>query len=122
MPVYFRGASCAIIVFDVTNRESFNSLQYWINLAKDSGNADMNIVIAGTKCDLEKHVTEEEAMEFGREVGYPVIFCSAYNGENIENVFKKAAESSRTPIKPDDDSIIDPVKPGPNEGGNGGCC
>ena len=34
----------------------------------------MNIIIAGTKCDLEKHVSEEEALNFGRENGVPVIY------------------------------------------------
>ena len=108
MPVYFRGASSAIIVFDVTSRESFESLQYWINLAKESGSPNINIVIAGAKSDLSKNVSEEEALQFGRDVGYPVIFCSAYSGANIQEVFQKAAETSHV-VNNDDDGGIDVV-------------
>ena len=51
-PMYFRGADAAVIVFDVTDRKSFQKLKYWIEqLRKHS--KDTKIFIAANKCDVE---------------------------------------------------------------------
>lgn len=90
MPIYFRGSSCAIIVYDVTRRDTFESLDYWIELTKKSAPKNIGIVIVGSKCDLEKAVTDAEAKEYCQRVGCPLVLCSSKTGENVLKVFQTA--------------------------------
>lgn len=62
-PIYYRDASGALLVYDITDAESFNKVKNWVKeLRKIVGN-DIVLVIAGNKIDLEKNrnVNEEEA-------------------------------------------------------------
>jgi len=65
-PIYYRDADGAILVYDITDVESFNKVQKWVKeLRKIVGN-DITIAIAGNKIDLVKNrtVPEEEAIRF----------------------------------------------------------
>lgn len=50
---YYRSAAGAILVYDITNRESFNNVARWLEEAKLNGNAEMCFVVVGNKCDME---------------------------------------------------------------------
>ncbi|ELP87663.1 hypothetical protein EIN_337120 [Entamoeba invadens IP1] len=89
--LYFRGTEGAIIVYDVTSRNSFESLDYWIDLTTKERGSDVSIVLVANKCDLNKVVTDEEGIRYAERVGYPLVFCSSYTGEGINEVFFKAA-------------------------------
>ncbi|KAG1688797.1 Ran-binding protein 9 [Nymphon striatum] len=52
-PMYYRGAGSAIIVYDVTNKTSFNSVKSWVHELRQHGSNDLILAIAGNKCDLE---------------------------------------------------------------------
>ena len=52
-PMYYKGAAAAIVVYDITRPESFNTLQRWIKELKDKGPEEIRICIAGNKRDLE---------------------------------------------------------------------
>ncbi|BFU19679.1 Rab family GTPase [Entamoeba histolytica HM-1:IMSS-B] len=122
MPVYFRGADCAIIVYDVTRRETFESLDYWIDLTRKSGGDDIAIVLVGAKCDLKKEVSDEEAQNYSKRVGYPLILCSSYSGENITKVFQTAASSiKKSAVTVSNNSGVSINDPSPNKNA-GGCC
>ncbi|CAM9786397.1 unnamed protein product [Choristocarpus tenellus] len=54
-PMYYRGASAAIVVYDITKAHSFETLKDWINELQAQGPKDMAIAIAGNKKDLEAH-------------------------------------------------------------------
>ena len=58
---YYRNCCAAVVVFDLTNIESFNSLDYWINTIREGCGLDTNIIIIGNKSDMTGHlVTEDE--------------------------------------------------------------
>jgi Ras-related protein Rab-21 len=64
-PIYYRDSSGALLVYDITDAESFNKVKNWVKeLRKIVGN-DIILIIAGNKVDLEKnrHVNEKEALE-----------------------------------------------------------
>jgi GTPase SAR1 family protein len=70
---YFRNAVGAILVYDVTKRQSFDNMKNkWLSQLKEFGHEDMYIIIVGNKSDLDinKHaVRQAEAAEFaGRQV------------------------------------------------------
>lgn len=60
-PIYYRDASGALLVYDITDAESFNKVKNWVKeLRKIVGN-EITIVIAGNKIDLEKNRAVDEA-------------------------------------------------------------
>ena len=60
--MYYKNAIAACVVFDVTNRDSFEKCQQWVKELMEKASADILIVIVGNKIDLEdRKVTPEEA-------------------------------------------------------------
>ncbi|PKI71464.1 hypothetical protein CRG98_008137 [Punica granatum] len=49
---YYRGAAGALLVYDITRRETFNHLASWLEDARQHANANMTIMLIGNKCDL----------------------------------------------------------------------
>ena len=122
MPVYFRGANVAIIVYDVTRHDTFENLEYWIDLTKKSGPENVQILVVGAKNDLEKNVTDDEAQALCQKHGVEWITCSALTGNNITATFDivgKLAHKSEG---------VDPTEHGkvviddPPVGEKKGCC
>jgi Ras-related protein Rab-1A len=90
---YYRGSHGIIIVFDVTNRYSFNNIQSWITqVYKYSINT--NIILVGNKIDLEseRQISYEEAKEYADSLEIPYLEVSVKNGTNIDNIFKLLSE------------------------------
>ena len=90
---YYKGIAGALIVFDVTDRESFNKVGYWYNELIKNGNYDntLPILLIGNKIDLKskKVVSKEEAIIVADSFG--MIYCetSAKTGENVYASFQK---------------------------------
>ena len=92
---YYRGADGIIIVFDQTDRESFNNIQNWIDdISKYSTEEPVKIIIAN-KDDMsseKKSVKMEDISELEKKTGLEVIKTSAKTGENIDYAFKKLTQ------------------------------
>ncbi len=95
--IYYNGAEAAFIVFDITNRESFEKVKNWyeeINQLIDEKN--IPIVIVGNKTDLsnQRVVSTAEGEELAKslsETGISYIETSALSGENVINAFELIA-------------------------------
>ncbi len=63
--VYYKGAHGALIVFDITNKESFNNIEYWIESIQEQSK-DIEIIIVGNKIDNEhkREITKKEIETF----------------------------------------------------------
>jgi small GTP-binding protein len=92
-PVYFRSASAALLVFDVTNRTSFESLDDWLQLFKKSNSENTLVFVVGNKIDLveERKVTIEEARDWARKHSSSYFETSAQNADGITTLFKSLA-------------------------------
>lgn len=68
---YYRGAAGALLVYDIANRESYNSLNEWLTDARSLASPNIVILLAGNKKDLEaeRQVTFLEASQFAQENG-----------------------------------------------------
>ncbi len=93
--IYCEGSAGMLIVFDVNEQESFNSVLDWVNFAKRVS-PDAVLVIVGNKVDLETEVDQNEMKKLEEEVGVPIILTSAKlelqnNLSNVENVFEEIA-------------------------------
>ena len=92
---YYRGADGIIIVFDQTDRESFNNVQNWIDdIFKYSTEEPSKIIIANKEdiSDERKSVKMEDIAELEKKTGLEVIKTSAKTGENIDYAFKKLTQ------------------------------
>ena len=99
--IFYRGAHGAFVLYDVTNRKSFEDVRQWINELIKNTSKDIPFVIVGNKIDLRPThpnvVTTEEALELLKRLkaeGYNVDFIetSAKTGVNVQNAFIRIAK------------------------------
>ena len=93
LPTYFQGSTVAALIYDITDRESFEKLDYWKNLLIESV-GDIPIVVVGNKTDLEakRKVDLEEAENFASELKTTHFEVSAKEDNNLYPVFRKIVE------------------------------
>lgn len=89
IPSYIRDSSAAVVVYDITNRQSFLSLDKWIEDVRAERGPEVVIMIVGNKVDLaEKRViSQEEGDGKASELGVKHITVSAKQGLNIKTLF-----------------------------------
>ncbi|CAD7928209.1 unnamed protein product [Amoebophrya sp. A120] len=86
---YYRGAVGALILYDVTSRESYNNLPTWLRDAREQASFhDISIIAVGNKRDLkeERQVSFLEASRFAQEQDILFLETSALTGENVNVV------------------------------------
>ncbi|KAK3183618.1 hypothetical protein Dsin_030904 [Dipteronia sinensis] len=86
---YYRGAHGIIIVYDVTEMESFNNVKQWLNEIDRYANDSVCKLLVGNKCDLvdDKVVDTQTAKAFADELGIPFLETSAKDSINVEQAF-----------------------------------
>ena len=83
---YYKGARAAVLVFDLTNQESFQRLDFWVKEVKQAcGNIPM--VFVGNKADLRQNVTSDQIQEFASNNKLQFIETSAKTGMNTVKPF-----------------------------------
>lgn len=99
---YYRGAMAIIIVYDVTNKQSFSHLTYWVSEVEErvADRASKPLLaIVGNKCDLaeQRNVGEMEGRQFADSQSSFFIETSAYNGRGVNELFIELAERIQNP-------------------------
>merc|ERR1719275_292412 len=87
---YYRGAVGALLVFDITRRSSFESLERWLRELQDRTDQDIIVLLVGNKSDLEqqREVALQEAQQFMTRNGLAhYIETSALEATNVEEAF-----------------------------------
>ena len=88
---YYRGADGILLIFDITDRSSFQKLNFWLDDLKNNSDDLDNIFIClvGNKNDLneKREISYEEANKFAEEKNMPYIEVSAKTGDNINKLF-----------------------------------
>jgi small GTP-binding protein len=104
---YYRGAIGALLVYDVTNPQSFESLPNWLKDSLEATNQNIGLVLVGNKCDLEnqRKVDSNMARQFAKENNLLFLETSAKNGANIEKIFQILSEQILAKI---DAKLINP--------------
>mmetsp|Transcript_3845 Transcript_3845/g.6234 ORF Transcript_3845/g.6234 Transcript_3845/m.6234 type:complete len:205 (-) Transcript_3845:42-656(-) len=125
-PMYYRGASAAILVYDITSVESFECVKDWVVELRTQVQHDIVLAIAGNKKDLEeqRQVKLAKAQEYAESVGAIIYETSAKDNEGIEELFvdvsrrliEMNAKKDKSPM--DNDKI---KRLGEKPSGNGGC-
>lgn len=88
-PIYYRDANGAILVYDITDMESFNRVKKWVKELHKMAGENINIVLCGNKADLEKSrvVPVQEAQSYADSVGAKHFSVSAKTGRNLHEMF-----------------------------------
>ncbi|KAK1597602.1 ras family protein [Colletotrichum navitas] len=96
---YFRGASGALLVFDLSRKQTFQHVTDWLNDLRQIAEPDIVVILVGNKADLtqdennKREVTKEEAQEWAKRNGvFEYVETSAKSGENVEKAFMRVAE------------------------------
>jgi len=88
-PIYYRDANGALLVYDITDRDSFTKVRNWVKELKKMMGNDIVLCICGNKIDLEKkrQVNKEEALAYAESVGAVHCLASAKSGRGVEAAF-----------------------------------
>lgn len=91
---YYKNSVCAIVVYDITNRTSFENVQNWIEDVRNQSPKTVFMVLVGNKTDLqdERKVSTDEGREFATQNRLMFMETSAKTGDNIEKLFKNSAQ------------------------------
>lgn len=94
MPNFYRGADGAVIVFDVTKRETFKLAKKWFMELDTCADSNLKIILVGNKYDLpNKDVNGDEARALAKEYKANFIEVSALTGENVDAIFETLTTS-----------------------------
>ena len=89
---YYRGAEGIFIVFDLTNPESFNNIQNWINEVMVFTGKDVIFICLGNKNDLKKEINKNIIDDFKKKTKLEIFNVSAKTGEGVEDAFRHIIE------------------------------
>jgi Ras-related protein Rab-1A len=97
---YYRGAHGIIIVYDVTDMESFNNVKMWLSEIEKYATDNVNKLLVGNKCDLvvKKVVDFNTAKDFADSLGIQFLEASAKNSTNVEQAFLTMARDIKKRI------------------------
>ncbi|KAF0989184.1 hypothetical protein HZS_4829 [Henneguya salminicola] len=90
---YYRGAMGIFVVFDVTNKASFNNVASWLRNCDEHGSSEAVKIILGNKSDSTntRVISYDEAKQFASQYGAKYMEVSAKNGDNINEAFTSMA-------------------------------
>ncbi|UCD01270.1 MAG: GTP-binding protein [Promethearchaeota archaeon] len=89
-PSYVSGASGALMLYDITNKESLNDLYDWINVISSVPNSPKTKILIEAKVDLNRKVKREDGLELFEKYKFQgeMLSTSAKTGENVEKAFE----------------------------------
>lgn len=110
-PLFCRGACAGLLCFDMSNKNTFLELEYWINLFRDNA-GNIPIILIGTKFDLQKEVTGEQIKKLIKRYGLEgVFFTSIYEEEDKKTeVFQCIVEKIEPGYPIDNFTLFTPKK------------
>lgn len=88
--IFYRGAHCVFLTYDITRDETFENLKGWLREVRQHAADDVRIYLIGNKSELEsaREVVFDRAVEFARQNNIHKCFeTSAKTGQNVEEVF-----------------------------------
>eukprot|EP00043_Microstomoeca_roanoka_P011777 m.111362 g.111362 ORF g.111362 m.111362 type:complete len:203 (-) comp15294_c2_seq1:608-1216(-) len=126
---YYRGAHGIIVVYDVTDKESFDNVKQWLQEIDRYACENVNKLLVGNKSDLssKKQVDYTTAKEFADSIGIPFLETSAKNATNVEQAFMTMAAEIKNRMGPSQMSTekkktLDVGSAKVKDSQPGGCC
>ena len=87
---YYRGGNGVLVVYDITERESFENLNSWLIEIEKNANKNVYKLLIGNKCDLEdkRKVTYQEGKDFAESNGMKFMETSAKTASKVQEAFE----------------------------------
>lgn len=104
---YYKGAKGAFLVYDVTRKSSFETVQGWFrDIVNLTGNKNVIVILVGNKSDLvnEREVTEDEGKDLAKTLNIPFFETSALTGSNIKLIFEEITNKISSNYKEEEPS------------------
>ena len=92
---YYKGANGIILIYDVTNKQSYENVKNWLTQIKEEANPNVIIYLAGNKIDVEEEqrvISTEDGQKIADEYKLPFKETSAKNGINVNEIFQELVE------------------------------
>jgi len=126
-PMYYRGAAAAIVVYDLTNKQSFVRAKSWVKELQRQGNPNIVIALAGNKLDLadQRQVDIEEAKAYAEDNQIFLLETSAKSNHNVTEIFKTIAQKlpkNTAQTKPGGGGLVIDKEDLEAAKKSGGCC
>lgn len=95
IPSYIRDSSVAVVVYDITNKKTFENTRKWVDDVRGERGNDVIIVLVGNKTDLndKREVTTAQGEEEAKKNNLMFIETSAKVGHNVKALFKRIAQA-----------------------------
>ncbi len=87
---YYKGAKGVFVIYDISNKNSFDSIDSWVNDVKATADKRLTVVIIGNKCDLEeqRQITTQEGEQKATKLEAAFFETSALLGQNLDKAFE----------------------------------
>jgi len=127
---YYRGAMGILLVYDVTDEQSFQNIRNWIRNIEQHAADNVDKILVGNKCDMETEKVVEHARGQGLADEYSIKFfeTSAKQNINVVESFEAIAKDIKKRLM-DNPTVTGgpgsgtvPIGPGPGKAGGGKCC
>ena len=92
---YYKGANGIILIYDVTNKQTFENVKNWISQIKEEANPNVIIYLVGNKIDVpddQRLVKAEDGQKIADEFNLPFNEASAKDGTNVNEIFQELLE------------------------------
>ncbi|KAJ1770649.1 GTP-binding protein of the rab/ypt [Coemansia sp. RSA 1843] len=101
-PMYYRNAEGAVVVYDITQEDSFRKAQSWINELQRQNDSKTVLALVGNKADLaqsKRTVSKDEGSKYAAQVNALFFETSAQTGECIQDLFTQLARKIPRPVE-----------------------
>lgn len=89
-PIYYRGSDGALLVYDITDQDSFQKVKSWVRELKQMRGSEIALIIVGNKTDLEEQraIVYDTALRYAQTVGAQYVETSAKENEGVTELFE----------------------------------
>jgi len=129
IPSYIRDSTVAVVVYDITNANSFHQTSKWIDDVRTERGSDVIIMLVGNKTDLtdKRQVSTEEGERKAKELNVMFIETSAKAGYNVKQLFRRVAAAlpgmDEAPNRPTENIVpLQPRRESAQKAGEEGGC
>ena len=86
---YFQSSQGLLVVYDITDKESFEKINFWVDNIKNNAPENAKLILVGNKCDLanERKVSYEEGENYAKNLNIKFFEASAKDGTNVNELF-----------------------------------
>ena len=85
--IYLKDVTCVILMYDISNIDSFENLKEWIKFINNNKKNNLKIILVGNKNDRKREVSIDNAKEFAKNNNFIFFETNSINSDNIDNIF-----------------------------------